>query len=56
MKITTRNLAWICVVLLVLYPLLATLIVGYLAPGDDGILAAPLWSQRRNGIVCLARL
>ena len=40
LKISSKSLAWICVALLVLYPLSATLIVGYLAPGDDGIQAA----------------
>ena len=39
-KISTKDLAWTCVALQVLYPLLAWPIVGFLAPGDDGILAA----------------
>ena len=39
-KISSEALAWICVALLALYPVSATLIVAYLAPGDDGIQAA----------------
>ena len=40
MKTTSKALAWVCVALLILYPISATLVLAYLASGDDGILAA----------------
>ena len=40
MKITSTALAWVCVALLVLYPLSAILVWAYLAPESYGIMAA----------------
>ena len=42
MKITSTGLAWVCVALLVLNPVLAILVWAYLAPDSYGILAALL--------------
>ena len=40
MKITSTALAWVCVALLVLYPVSAILVWAYLAPESYGIMAA----------------
>ena len=40
MKITSTALAWVCVALLVLYPVSAILMWAYLAPESYGIMAA----------------
>ncbi len=42
MKITSTALAWVCVAILVLYPVSAILVAAYLAPDSYGILAALL--------------
>ena len=40
MKITSTAVAWVCVALLVLYPVSAILVWAYLAPESYGIMAA----------------
>ena len=40
MKITSTALAWVCVALLVLYPVSAILVWAYLSPESYGIMAA----------------
>ena len=40
MKITSTTLAWVCVILMVLYPVTANLVWAYLAPDSYGIMAA----------------
>lgn len=40
MKITSQTLAWTCVILMVLYPVVAILVWGYLTPDRYGIMAA----------------
>ena len=40
MKITSKTLAWACVILMVLYPVVAILVWSYLTPDRYGIMAA----------------
>ena len=47
MKITSTALAWVCVALLVLYPVSAILVWAYLSPESYGIMAALLTPGNR---------